>query len=199
MTRLLLIRHGPVDAGARLYGWLDVPLSTSGLEAVEALTSRRQCVPDAVYTSPLKRACAVAERLGLLWNRAPIACASLKEIHCGALEGLPLAEFAHRYPALLARNNTQADDDFAWPGGESYRQFRARVVGSLTRIARAHAGDRVAVVTHCGVISQVMGTLQGRSAARWSDDRPDPLSGTEVVWSASGPQRVLTYNDFDWC
>jgi broad specificity phosphatase PhoE len=200
MTTLVLIRHAEVDSGARLYGWFDVPLSAAGRRAVDALSHcpDRES-PVALYTSPLQRAAAVAHRLAALWQRVPVPCDALREIHCGALEGIRLDEFARFYPVLQAQNDAQSDENFTWPGGESYGRFRARVLVGMTQIAAAHSGRRVAVVTHSGVISQVLGALNGRSAARWEMDRPGPLTATEVLWESDGPRAVLTYNVRHWC
>jgi hypothetical protein len=56
----------------------------------------------------------------------------------------------------------------------------------------------VAIVTHAGVISQVLGVICNRAAPQSSADRPDPLTATEVIWSNGGPRTVLTYNAPDW-
>ena len=90
------------------------------------------------------------------------------------------------------------DETFAWPGGESYGAFRARVLSGLTAIAGGHSGQRVAVVTHAGVITQVLGVVRRRPASVWSADRPDPLTATEVAWNGDGPTAVLRWNQRDW-
>ena len=99
---------------------------------------------------------------------------------------------------LWARNKSQKDDAFRWPSGESYAEFRARVVGSLTRLAARHPGETVAVVTHAGFISQVLGTLKGERAAAWEPDRPDPLSATTVLWDRDQPAALLEFNRQEW-
>jgi broad specificity phosphatase PhoE len=121
-----------------------------------------------------------------------------REIHCGEIEGIPLDGLQREHPALWARNQAQVDDGFAWPGGESYRDFRARVVAGLTGIAEAHAGERIAVVTHAGAITQIVGVARGRSAAVWSKDRPDPLGAIECTWRNGGPVGIITYRGQDW-
>ena len=202
-TRLLLIRHGHVDVGTppRLCGSLDLPLSPLGREAVEALRAMCRCTdpPDALYTSPLMRARDTAVVLGETWDLEPRVHEGLAEIHCGRLEGLRIEDIVRADPALWARNKAQADDDFAWPGGESYRQFRSRVLSALGSIATAHAGGRVAVVTHAGVVAQVSGAVQRRPAAVWELDRPDPLSLTEVLFRDGGARTVVVFNRREWC
>jgi broad specificity phosphatase PhoE len=198
-TRFLLIRHAHVDTNARLCGTLDVPLSVEGRAQLNTLLQGRAISPpDALYTSPLARAREVAARLADAWRIPAEAAAAVREISCGALEGVPIAEVQARYPQLWKRNEQQADDAFTWPGGESYRAFRARVLSGLERIANRHAGQRVAIVTHAGVITQVLGTIRRRSAAVWKADRPAPLTATEVTWLDGTPGDVLSYNVPDW-
>ena len=80
----------------------------------------------------------------------------------------------------------------------TYAQFRARVLAGLRATGIAHAGERVAVVTHAGVISQVLGAIKGRPACVWEADRPEPLSATDVACQDGVPIAVLTYNVADW-
>jgi uncharacterized protein (DUF362 family) len=56
----------------------------------------------------------------------------------------------------------------------------------------------VAVVTHAGVVSQVVGVLRGRAASACAADRPDPLTATEIVWSDGGLSGLVTFNCSDW-
>jgi broad specificity phosphatase PhoE len=146
--------------------------------------------PEALYTSPLGRAEATAEILAQLWRLDPIRDSGLKEIYCGELEGARIGEIEDQCPDLWARNMAQYDDEFAWPGGESYAAFRCRVVHAISIIAGRHERARVALVTHAGVINQLAGIAVGRRPAEWSAFRPDPLTVSEILWN--GAQPVLT-------
>lgn len=200
VTRIVLIRHASIDTGARLCGSLDLPLSPAGRREVQALVRRpgRRAAPDALFTSTLSRAREVAVALGRAWALRPEAADWAREIHCGNVEGMPLQQLQRTFPDLWARNEAQTDEMFAWPGGETYAQFRARVLAGLEATAAAHAGKRVAIVTHAGVISQVLGVVRGRPASAWAPDRPHPLTATEIGWQNGAPGAVLTCNDRDW-
>jgi broad specificity phosphatase PhoE len=188
-TALILVRHGHVvdnDAGghARLCGWADPPLSPLGRWQARQLAERLRAEPviAALYASPLRRAKqtagAVAGALGLRPRLRP----GLQEIGCGTIDGWRLAEVKHRYPDLWAANLAQDDEAFRWPGGESYRTFRARALRIVRRIAAAHPGERVVIVTHSGLITQIVGALAGSSAARWEAFRTGNASVTEIHW-----------------
>jgi alpha-ribazole phosphatase/probable phosphoglycerate mutase len=111
---------------------------------------------------------------------------------------MPLEQLQREFPNVWARNQAQVEDTFAWPGGETYAHFRARVLNGLNGVAADYPSGRVTVVTHAGVVSQVLGAVKGRSACVWQPDRPRPLSGTEVLWEDGQPRAVLSFNDPDW-
>jgi broad specificity phosphatase PhoE len=200
VTRILMIRHAATNSGGRLCGSLDVPLSADGRSELEALLERTpRCLPpDALVTSTLRRATDVAQGLARAWCRDVRPANWAREIDCGEVEGMPLDELRREFPDVWARNQAQADEAFAWPGGETYAQFRARIVDGLSATAAAHAGGRIALVTHAGVISQVLGIIRHRPASVWSADRPDTLTGTEVIWENGALTGVVTFNARDW-
>ena len=199
-ARILLIHHAAVDPAGRMYGGFDAPLSAAGRAALEALRARTPVnpAPAALYTSTLTRAREVAALLGRAWRLEPRYASALGDMHCGRVEGMRIADVRRVYPAAWARYEAQVDDHFRWPDGETYRAFRARILACLSSIAAKHRGERVAVVTHAGLVSQVLGALKQRPPAAWQADRPDPLSGTEVTWNGVGPLDLLRYNEAEW-
>jgi hypothetical protein len=64
----------------------------------------------------------------------------------------------------------------------------------MRRVAALYAGSTVVIVTHAGVITQVLGALAGESAARWDVFRPDNASLTVVRWAGDGGV-VIRFND----
>lgn len=201
-TRLILIRHAHVDPGKdgrRLCGWLDLPLSSTGESQLRCLRNQHsEFKPDVVYASSSLRTRLTAETLAANWRVQVTVDPELREINCGALEGMRIEEVQHRFPELWTRNASQDDCDFAWPDGETYRNFRERAFGALSRIASRHANARIPVVTHAGVIAQAVGAINGLSPAVWERHRPAPLTATEVIWSRGAPVQLLSFNVSDW-
>jgi hypothetical protein len=70
---------------------------------------------------------------------------------CGWLD-LPLS-----LTGELQLQTLQENSDFAWPNGESYKNFRDRIFVALGRLASSHTNAGVAVLTHAGAIAQVVG------------------------------------------
>jgi probable phosphoglycerate mutase len=157
MTSFLLLRHGETvwNRAGRLQGWRDSPLSDAGRAQAAALAARLATERiDLLVTSDLGRtletAAPIAARLGL----AVVPDAGLRERCYGELEGMTWAEIELARPAAHARLLAR-DPDYVVPGGESATQFRDRIVAALERLASAHAGASLAVVTHGGVLGMV--------------------------------------------
>lgn len=177
-------------------GWTDCALSTLGHDQVRRLSARLAGEPPfaVIYASPLRRALQTATALSAAGLGAVEIDAGLREIGCGELDGMPIDEVKRRYSELWRSNLRQDDDDFRWPGGESYAELRARAVGTIQEIAQRHIGQRVALVTHAGVISQLVGFLRGSRPARWEDCRPDNTSLTQLA-SVGGSLSLERFND----
>lgn len=163
MTDVILIRHGETDwnVQGRFQGQIDVPLNTFGERQAARMAERlRHERVDALYCSDLLRTrqtAAPAERV-LQLMAAPDA--ALREQHFGVLEGLSFDEVRARHPDELAGWMLH-DPDYTLPEGESVRRFHARVVAALQALAARHAGQRLAVVTHGGVLDMLYRTVHG--------------------------------------
>jgi broad specificity phosphatase PhoE len=150
-TRLLLARHGETDWNrvGRWQGHADPPLNDAGRRQARALAAEveRDGVA-AVYSSDLRRASetahVVADRLGLPVVEDP----GLREIDVGSWSGLTRVEVRDRYPEGFARwLQGEIGHD-----GETREELTDRVLGAVQRIAAAHEGETVLVVTHGGAI-----------------------------------------------
>lgn len=199
-TRLILIRHGqtkmPDEDEAFLDGWMDVELAPLGRFQADALAKRfaKDAEVSAFYTSPLRRARQTADRLSFPRCGPARTLDGLREIHCGAVDGYPVGKVKERHPALWEANQCQDDPNFRWPGGESYAELRKRAIESMEWIADRHLGEHVAVVTHCGLITQILGWMNGTNPAKWESFRPGNASVTEVAWGR-GTARLIVFDD----
>lgn len=149
-TTLLLARHGESDWNAlrRVQGHTDRPLTARGHEQARALAEELDGEElDAVYASDLARALdtarAVADRRGL----GVLPLPELREKHFGSWEGLTDDEVNERHPEARLGH---------WGDGETPEELSARIFAALGRIAAAHPGGRVLVVTHGGPLHAVL-------------------------------------------
>lgn len=165
-TELLLIRHGETDWNRRqcFQGQIDVPLNSLGLAQAQRLGERlADEALDALVVSDLTRTRQTAAPTAAALGLEPRYTPRLREQAFGLLEGLSFDEIRVKHPAEFALW-VRHDPDYALPGGaESRRLFHRRVVEALRELAAEHAGQRVAVVTHGGVLDMVWRSAQGLS------------------------------------
>ena len=139
-TEILLVRHGesqPVDPEnpfELVDGHGDPPLDPVGGDQAERL----------------------AERLGIVPSVEP----ELREVYLGEWEGgLLRVKAAEHDPAFVRAVEEQRWDLI--PGGEPAEVFRDRVALGISRVAVAHPDQLVVVVTHGGVIGEVLANATG--------------------------------------
>lgn len=154
MLELLLIRHGEIDWNRelRFQGQVDVPLNATGHEQALRLGARLASEPvHRLYSSDLVRtvqtASPAAERLAL----PGVADRALREQAFGVIDGMSVPDIQRDHPDIWARW-LDFDPDYAPPGGETQREFHDRVMGAMARLAHAHGGERLVIVTHGGVL-----------------------------------------------
>jgi len=167
MTDLLLIRHGETDYNRQLrfQGHVDVPLNATGQAQATRLAQRLLAEPIGwVVTSDLLRARETAAPLLAQRSLPSRADVLWREQAFGVLEGLEVAAARLSHPDLWA-GWARHDADHALPGGESARQFHARVMRALAALQAlgdaAPAGAPVAVFTHGGVLDMLWRQAHG--------------------------------------
>ena len=167
MTRFIVVRHGETqwNVEARMQGQGDSPLTAAGITQAEAIAQRLAGERiDVLVSSDLGRAAETARRIAACCGHPVVTDARLRERGFGAGEGLTYDEIRNQYPDAFA-SARETDPDFAIPGGESRRAFHERVTGAFEALAREHAGRRVAVVTHGGVLATLYRFIHGLAVA----------------------------------
>ena len=150
---LLIIRHGETtwNREGRIQGHRDSPLTERGVAQARAAAARiARERPEALYSSDLGRARQTAEEVALATALPIRTDEGLRERAFGIFEGKTWDEIAAEHP-VDPRHLTEHPAQPV-PGGESFLQFRARVLGALGRIAREAGAGTIAVVTHGGVL-----------------------------------------------
>ncbi len=158
LTSFWLIRHALVDENARaiLYGTLDVELCPTTLleqQPMYAALARRLPRPAVWVVTPLSRTRRTAEAIfaaGYPPTELEIE-PRLAEQHLGEWQGLAHAEL----PARLTLPKHAFWPLGGWerpPGGESIADVIQRAGAAIERLASAHAGEDVVVVSHGGAI-----------------------------------------------
>jgi alpha-ribazole phosphatase/probable phosphoglycerate mutase len=159
--RIALVRHGEADGSVRgrCCGSLDPPLSDEGRRQMRRASCLLQRLGvAATYASPRRRALDSAKALEMA---APLVVDDrLREIDFGLLEGLTYDEVADRYPDVW-RDWMQAPVDVAFPQGERFDVFGARVELAVAGLTARHRGDAIVIVAHGGVNRLILARALG--------------------------------------
>ena len=163
---LTLVRHGQSTANRDgiLLGQIDPPLSDLGRRQAAQLGAwfrERRMTWDAVYCSPLQRACDTARIITEQLARPDaVTEPDLAEIHAGEMQGKTGAQLRLDHASFYDRG-IDGLGDYAEFGGESYDAEQERVrrfVANLTERHRAGAHG-VLIVSHGGLLFQLTKSL----------------------------------------
>ncbi len=163
MSTLLFLRHAETDLAGTFCGHANPPLNARGWARVEQLA--RELSEErfnAVYTSDLLRARLMAESFAAESDVPCHARTGLRELYFGAWEGMTWAQIEVHDPDFSARWLKEFPYLPA-PAGESVAAFEARVLAEVDALVERHAGQRVLVVTHAGVMRVVLRRWCGAS------------------------------------
>ena len=168
MIDLWLVRHGETDWNRelRLQGHLDAPLNALGLQQAQRLgLSLAAQGPRPLLASDLLRTRQTAEPLAGQWQTPALPDSLWREQSFGVVEGLTLQEVQERHPDVVAGWRSH-DPDFAPEGGESRRQFHARVMQAVQALldrCSQEGWQSPVVVSHGGVLDMVYRRATGQA------------------------------------
>ncbi|WP_027619989.1 alpha-ribazole phosphatase family protein [Pseudomonas sp. Pse1] len=154
-----LLRHGETELGGGLRGSLDDALTATGWQQMSAALIDRGPW-DRVISSPLQRCAQFAEQLAFRLGVPVSLEKDLQELHFGAWEGQSAAALMETDAEGLGL--FWADPySFTPPQGEAVIDFSARVLAAVERLHQAHAGERVLLVSHGGVMRLLLARARG--------------------------------------
>jgi probable phosphoglycerate mutase len=167
MTDIILVRHGETDWNRvrRLQGHLDIGLNEQGHRQASALAvalSNEKI--DAVYASDLQRARDTAQAIAGLHQLPVQIDPALRERCYGAFEGLLYDDIESHFPQAFAQWRAR-DLHARFPQGErsaeTLHEFSLRAVAAVMHLVRQHAGKKILIVTHGGVLDCLYRAAQG--------------------------------------
>ncbi len=160
-TRLLLIRHGEVEARyqKKFGGVIDMNLSPNGRKQARILAGYlRAKTIDAVYASPMKRVQQTLSPTLKINRQQQVVFPELREIDFGAWTGLGWQEVENQF-GFRSHEWLEEIHHRGIPNGENGKVFRARVEPCLRKIIHQHAGQNIAIFCHGGVIRMILAIL----------------------------------------
>jgi len=187
---LMLIRHGLPVRRELSEGIADPELAAAGHQQAEHLARYLASEPiDAIYSSPLRRAQQTAVPLAALKGLAVTTVDDVAESDRNSSEYVPIEELK---AANDPRWHAMMSGEHAF-GEETPQQFQLRVVTAVEGLIAAHAGDRIAVTCHGGVINMYLCHVLGIEPRQLI--YPNYTSIHRVAASRRGHRNVVTMNE----
>jgi broad specificity phosphatase PhoE len=148
--RLILLRHAETEENRKgiVQGQKHGKISELGKSQIKtAVISLKNEPIDALFSSDLQRCIDTAEPLRLVFSKVPYNLSSdLREFSYGRLQGLPLGRFIKIIPKFSFILHLKL------PGGESYKQVKARLTRFLNQLYEIYPNGTVLIITHGGPI-----------------------------------------------
>ncbi len=136
MTKVILVRHGQTlwNHEMKYQGHTDVALTEEGIRQAELVAVRLANEPvTAVYASDLSRAFVTAEHIAAKHGLTVASVPALREICFGDWEGLTYDGIDERWPGLLEKLYSFADE-VEIPGGESFPIVKERAYTAVVSL-----------------------------------------------------------------
>ena len=164
MTKFIIVRHGQSKAQecGYLAGVTDIPLSELGERQAKVVSEYilKTYKIDAVYSSPLERACNTVRGVAEELNLPIIKETELREFDFGEWEGLTLEEIKNSFDDGYSK--WASDPGVYTPhGGETMAHMQTRVVEKLKEIGKREDGKTVLIGAHSSVIRTLQCYIQG--------------------------------------
>lgn len=187
-TALCLIRHGQThwNRDGRWQGHAQAALSEEGRAQARAVAAslvaeHAERPWSWLYTSDLLRARETAQSIAEALGLEAIADPRLRELDVGQWSGLQRGEIEARDGERL-RAFERGEPGIRAGGGETRLEIRARCRAFVAELAARHAGARILVVTHQGVIRALLPSVSARNAERFE------VFAEEIVARGSEPE-----------
>ncbi len=198
-----LIRHGdatPIADDFITSSYDDQPLNARGRRQADALAGHLRDVEfAALYSSPLRRCLETAQPLVDMTHKPLTLVENVREIMHTAdarrPDGMSAAEYVWRFEDGGARIGAWAMQHGSFdglPGAEPRAQFRSRVRDAIDGLAAPHAGHRIAVFAHGGVINVYVAVVLGLERDFFM---PVPNTAISLVRVQGARRMLVSLND----
>lgn len=193
MNTFYIIRHGETENNrhGRLSGWIDTPLTGTGLEPTEQVIAQLQNIPVThMYSSDLGRAFVTAYVVarGIGYQDEIVRVPGLREVNYGDAANMLRTEAYIRYPRI------DNDTHFTPPNGESLADMQRRVLAAVHDIDCRHTDATIAIVAHSGVMAALNARYLGHDFGQHNISEAYPHDYVGIMAMANG--NVASFEKF---
>jgi probable phosphoglycerate mutase len=152
MNTFYIARHGETEnnRAGRLSGWIDTPLTDTGLLPTEkVITKLANLDIDEMYSSDVGRAFITAYVIarGLGFTKEIKRLSGLREVNYGNAANMFCVVAYELYPQL------DRDTQFTPPNGESLGHMQQRVLETIEQLNNNHEDAKILLVCHSGTMA----------------------------------------------
>lgn len=161
MNTFYIARHGETEnnRAKRLSGWVDTPLTDTGLRPTEKVISKLADLHiDEICSSDLGRAFITAYVIarGIGFTKEIKRLSGLREVNYGDAANMYSAEAYELYPRL------DRDTHFIPHDGESLDHMQKRVFETIDQLNNDHLDTNILLVCHSGVMAALKASHIGQ-------------------------------------
>jgi len=193
-TTVILVRHGQTTTtGSILPGRAPgLHLAETGRDQADRAAQRLAGLTGvtALYTSPLERTRETSAPIGKALGLRPKVNRGLLECDFGEWTGRKLSDLM-KLPEWRTVQNTPSR--FRFPGGESFVEMQARIVGAIDTLVRDHPGETIVLVSHADPIKAAVAHASGSHLDVFQRIVISPCSLTPILMGTGAPV-VLSVN-----
>lgn len=159
---LYIVRHGETDWNVKqiIQGHSNSTLTENGKKQIKNLAEKLKHIHfDALFSSDLLRTRQTSEILNIQRKLAIKTTDAIRERFFGRYEGLASEKFHEQVKDLLVEYETLSEENkrkFKYPTSESDDELISRVITYLREISVAYPGKKVLVVSHGGVLKNLL-------------------------------------------
>ncbi|VUD59447.1 Putative phosphoserine phosphatase 2 [Thalassocella blandensis] len=154
-TRIDILRHGECEGGAIFRGSTDVNLTPEGFAQMQSSSEKLQQDWDMIISSPMLRCHKFADHIAEKTQLTVNLDDRLREMHFGVWDGEKIDDVWHEYTQLISQWR-EDPDAYTPPEGEPLVEVFSRVEEFYQEVLAQHAGKKILVVAHGGIIRVVL-------------------------------------------
>jgi probable phosphoglycerate mutase len=193
MNTFYIARHGETEnnRAKRLSGWIDTPLTDTGLQPTAKVVEKLASVHiDEMYSSDVGRAFITAYVIarGLEFPKEIQRLAGLREVNYGDAANMYSAEAYKLYPRL------DRDTHYAPPNGETLDQMQKRVFNTIQELDGKHTDATLLLVAHSGVMAALRASHIGQDFGEHNISEAYPHDYVGVFTFKNG--QVTSFEEF---
>lgn len=158
-TYIDLLRHGLPEGEDCFRGHTDFALTEQGFQQMRSAIKESQHY-DLIITSPLQRCQRFATYLAKLRSLPLVENRDFMEINFGHWDGKSKQEVWDNEEQNLTQF-WSSPWEYTPPNGEPLDSYDSRIEQAWNEVLRKHKGKRILLVTHGGVIKQILRQLLG--------------------------------------